>query len=194
MGEQESVLPADSLQPSAEKNVQPKTSQDTDLDSKEQAKKGRVKKYLEEIKKLEAEKEQLQDKLLRKIAEFDNYKKRTEREFFERIQNANENLIVHLLPLLDDLERFLHHAVQSAEEDTLVAAIDLIYKKFMAILEKNGLKPLVAVGEDFDPEKHDALLQQESDRYASGKIMEEHVKGYELNGKIIRHAQVIVSK
>jgi molecular chaperone GrpE len=162
--------------------------------SKEHAKKGRAKRYLDEIKKLKLENEQIQDKLLRKIAEFDNYKKRTERDFFERIQNANENLIIQLLPVVDDLERFLNHSARATEENSLYVALDLIYKKLVSTLEKTGLKPLVSVGEDFDPEKHDALLQRESDQYSSGKIIEEHVKGFELNGKIIRHAQVIVAK
>jgi molecular chaperone GrpE len=157
-------------------------------------KKGRARKYLDEIKKLQEEKEQLQDKLLRKIAEFDNYKKRTERDYFDRIQNANENLVIQLLPVLDDLDRLLEHAPQGKEDDPLFAAIDLISKKLNALLEKIGLKPFIAVGEDFDPDKHDALLQQEHDRYRSGQIIEEHVKGYTLNGKVIRHSQVIVAK
>jgi molecular chaperone GrpE len=163
-------------------------------ESNEQVKKGRARKYLEEINKLKEENEKLQDKLLRKIAEFDNYKKRNERDFYDRIQNANEQLIRQLLPVLDDLERFLVHATQTQQEDPLVAAIDLIYKKFVAILEKTGLTAFSSVGEDFDPEKHDALLQQESDLHSSGKIIEEHVKGYTLNEKVIRHAQVIVAK
>ena len=163
-------------------------------ETKEPVKKGRAKKYLDEIKKLQEEKEQVQDKLLRKIAEFDNYKKRTERDFFERIQNANEHLVIQLLPVLDDMERFLEHAPQTTEEDTMFSATELIFKKFTAILEKTGLKPFSSIGEDFDPERHEALLQQESETYASGKIVEEHVKGYTLNGKVIRHAQVIVAK
>jgi molecular chaperone GrpE len=163
-------------------------------ESKEHVARGRAKKYLDEIKKLQEEKEQLQDKLLRKIAEFDNYKKRNERDFFDRIQNANENLIMQLLPILDDLERFLNHSSQVPEEDPLFTAVDLIYKKLITVLEKSGLKSFTAVGDDFDPEKHDALLQQESDQHASGQVIEEHVKGYTLNGKVIRHAQVIVAK
>jgi molecular chaperone GrpE len=163
-------------------------------ESKEPVKKGRAKKYLDEIKKLQEEKEQVQDKLLRKIAEFDNYKKRTERDFLERIQNANEQLVTQLLPVLDDMERFLEHAPETNEEDTMFSAAELIVKKIASILEKTGLKSFSSIGEDFNPEMHDALLQKESDTYSSGKIIEEHVKGYTLNGKVIRHAQVIVAK
>jgi molecular chaperone GrpE len=163
-------------------------------ESKGHPSKGRAKKYLDEIKKLKEENEQLQDKLLRKIAEFDNYKKRNERDFFDRIQNANENLIVQLLPILDDLERCLSHTPATPEEDPVRDAVDLINKKLLSLLEKMGLKSFSALGEEFDPEKHDALLQQESEQQESGRIIEEHVKGYTLNGKVIRHAQVIVAK
>jgi molecular chaperone GrpE len=169
-------------------------AQSTHPESNEHAAKGRAKKYLDEIKKLREDNEQLQDKLLRKIAEFDNYKKRNERDFFDRIQNANENLIIQLLPVLDDLERCLIHTTTVQMEDPLYTAVDLIYKKLIALLEKTGLKSFTSVGDEFDPEKHEALLQQESEQHTSGQIIEEHVKGYILNGKVIRHAQVIVAK
>jgi molecular chaperone GrpE len=194
MKDQESGIATGPAEHETEHPVQPQTEHEAQQAAKEHAKKGRAQRYLDEIKKLKQENEHIQDKLLRKIAEFDNYKKRTERDFFERIQNANENLIIQLLPVVDDLERLLNHSAQAAEENSLYVAVDLIYKKLVATLEKTGLKALVSVGEDFDPEKHDALLQQESDQYSSGKIIEEHVKGFELNRKIIRHAQVIVAK
>jgi len=151
-------------------------------------------KRVNEIKKLIEEKEQIQDQLLRKIAEFDNYKKRTERDFFDRVQNANEKLITELLPVLDDLERALDHAQKSQEINSLLEGTELIRKKMLGILEKQGLEPLTAEGDEFDPEKHDALLQTEKENVASGKIIEEHLKGYTLNGKVIRHSQVIVAK
>jgi molecular chaperone GrpE len=151
-------------------------------------------KRVSDIKKLKEEKEQLQDQLLRKIAEFDNYKKRTERDFFERVQNANEKLITELLPVLDDLDRALDHAQQSQDINPLLEGTELIRKKMLGILEKQGVEPLKAEGDEFDPEKHDALLQTEKENVESGKIIEEHLKGYTLNGKVIRHSQVIVAK
>jgi molecular chaperone GrpE len=151
-------------------------------------------KNLKEIKKLKEENEQLQDQLLRKIAEFDNYKKRTDREFFERVQNANEKLITEFLPVLDDMERALDHARQSKEIDSLLEGTELIQKKMISIIEKQGVEPLLAEGEDFDPDKHDALMQLEKENVETGKIIEEHLKGYTLNGKVIRHSQVIVAK
>lgn len=151
-------------------------------------------KNLIEIKKLKEEKEHLQDQLLRKIAEFDNYKKRTGREFIERVQNANEKLITELLPVLDDMKRALDHAEQSKEVNSLLEGTELIQKKMLGILEKQGLEPLPAEGEDFDPDQHDALMQIEKENVESGMIIEEHLRGYILNGKVIRHSQVIVAK
>lgn len=170
--------------------VKPKTN----VGDKKRSSSKKPNKNLIEIKKLKEEKEHLQDQLLRKIAEFDNYKKRTEREFVERVQNANEKLITELLPVLDDMERALDHAKQSKEVNSLLEGTELIQKKMLGILEKQGLGPLPAEGEDFDPDQHDALMQIEKENVESGKIIEEHLRGYILNGKVIRHSQVIVAK
>lgn len=171
------------------------SSSDNDKKTKTSIDKKRLKKYLAEIKKLKQEKEELHEKLLRKVAEFDNYKRRTEREFLTRIQNAGEKLITELLTVLDDMERSLDHAQKHSEDvNSLIEGSELIYKKLLAILNKEGLESLKSIGEDFDPEKHDALMQAESEEFESGKIIDEHLKGYELNGKVIRHSQVIVAK
>ncbi len=151
-------------------------------------------KHLIEIKKLKEENSELKDQLLRKIAEFDNYKKRTERDFFDRVQNANEKLITELLPVIDDMERALDHVENSQDVNSLLEGSSLILKKMKDILEKQGLEAFPAKGEEFDPEKHDALMQIDSENTKSGTIIEEHLKGYSLNGKVIRHSQVIVAK
>jgi molecular chaperone GrpE len=151
-------------------------------------------KYLIESKKLKEEKEELHDQLLRKIAEFDNYRKRTEREFLNRVLNANERLIADLLPVIDDMERSLAHAKENQDIKSLVEGSELIYKKLMSILEKEGLKSIESTGQEFDPDKHDALMQMEAENVESGQVLDEHLKGYTLNGKVIRHAQVIVAK
>jgi molecular chaperone GrpE len=163
-------------------------------DEKKKSPKLRANKYLVEIKKIKEKNVQLHDQLLRKIAEFDNYRKRTERDFYDRVQNANEKLITDLLPVLDDMERAIDHAGQSKEIKSLLEGAELIQKKMLGVLEKQGLAYMPAVGEEFDPEKHDALLQIEKEDVESGKIVEEHLKGYTLNDKVIRHSQVIVAE
>ncbi len=163
-------------------------------ETKKKASSRKADKLVDEIKKLKEEKQQLTDQLLRKVAEFDNYKKRTERDFFDRVQNANEKLITELLPILDDLQRALDHARQSKDTNGLLEGAELIEKKLIGTLEKQGLAPLSAIGEEFNTDQHDALLQMEKEGVKSGTIVDEHLKGYTLNGKVIRHSQVIVAK
>jgi len=152
------------------------------------------KKLKDKIKKLENGKAELNDKYVRIVAEFDNYKKRTDKEYLSLIQNANEKLISDLLPILDDLERSLDHLNDNSDSEVVVDGFKLIYKNFLTLMEKQGLKPLKSIDEEFDPDKHDALLQVDKKGVKSNKVVDEHLKGYVLNDKVIRHAQVIVSK
>jgi len=154
----------------------------------------KVKELEEKIKKLSAENAQLKDQNLRKIAEFENYKRRTEKEFLAHLEYANEGLITELLPVIDDFERFLAHSEDEKNNASLKEGVELIYKKLWAVLEKKGLKVMETLGREFDAEKHEALLQVDSDKHESGYIVDEHLKGYLLNDKVIRHSQVIVAK
>jgi molecular chaperone GrpE len=150
-----------------------------------------IKKKLEEVKE---ENDKLKDQLLRKAAEFDNYKKRTEKDFIQLVANANAELITELLPIVDDLERFIRSTQETDNFEGLHKGIELIYKNLMKILENRGVKPIEAVGKEFDPEKHEALMQVDSNEHPSGTVVEEHLKGYVMNDRVLRHSQVIVSK
>ncbi len=155
----------------------------------------KIKELEEKIEQLERENQQLKEQNLRRIAEFENMKRRKEKEFLQVLQNANEELILELLPVIDDFERFLAHANDENQNvESLKQGVELIYKKMMQILEKQGLKPIESIGQEFDAEKHQALMQVESDGHESGTIVDEHLKGYTLNDKVIRHAQVLVAK
>jgi molecular chaperone GrpE len=193
----------DEIRPEQEQPMeQAGTDQPESAEDKKQKKsfgyKGRDHKKIKELEdKLAAtEKElsQLKDQFLRKLAEFENYKRRTEKEFLAHLEYANEELIVQLLPVIDDFERFLSHADKAENQQALREGVDLIYKKLGSLLDKKGLKLLESVGQEFDTEKHTALMQMESDKYESGVIIDEYLKGYTLNNKVIRHAQVIVAK
>jgi len=154
----------------------------------------KIKKLEEKIAVLEEEKGQLKDQVLRKMAEFENYKRRTEKEFLAHLENATEGLITELLPSLDDFERFLEHAENEENNVSLKDGVSLVYKKVVDVLNKKGLKVMESVGQEFDAEKHQALVQVDSDEFESGIISGEHLKGYLLNDKVIRHAQVMVAK
>jgi molecular chaperone GrpE len=144
-------------------------------------------------KKLEeqsSECEQLKDQLLRVRADFDNYRKRMLREMNQIRQTASANLIRALLPALDNLERALAHA--SAEEG-FVEGVGMVYKQFQEVLASEGLEPLPALHEIFDPNVHDALATMPSESVEAGRIMEEYERGYRLRDTVLRPARVVVS-
>lgn len=138
----------------------------------------------------QAEVEQLKDQLLRARAEFDNYRKRTLREMEQVRQTASLNLIRVLLPILDNLERALAHANES---DGLTEGIRLIYKQFMDALAGEGLEPIPARGECFDPLIHEALATVPSEEIPQGIITEEYERGYKQRNTVVRPSKVIVS-
>jgi len=154
----------------------------------------------EQLEKAEKEYKELEDRLLRVAAEFDNYKKRTVREFQSIIKNANEELISQLVETLDNFQRALDSASRSnstkssGDFDSFHKGVELIYLHFKDILGKEGLKEIKAIGEPFDPHLHEAVMQQESDKFPDGTVMDEISKGYTLNDKVIKHSKVIVSK
>lgn len=166
--------------------------------SKEQKQLKEIQKKLasreEEISKLVKERDTLKDQLLRKMAEFDNYKRRTEKEFIENIQSASKELIEDLLPVIDDFERSVQHAEKENEKSPLLDGVNLVYKNLMKALTKRGLSELEVIGHEFNPDEHEALMQVESDKHKSGYVVNVHLKGYKLNEKVIRHAQVMVAK
>jgi molecular chaperone GrpE len=133
------------------------------------------------------------DQLLRKAAEFDNYKKRTEAEFGNLIKNANEGMINSLIPILDDFTRSLKVGREVREHESFFKGVELIYNKFVKLLESHGLVPFDSVGKQFDVEYHDALLQVPRTDVPSNTVVDEIEKGYKLFEKVLRHAKVIVS-
>ena len=137
---------------------------------------------------------QYKDQLLRKAAEFENYKKRVENDSSNIIRFANEDLIEKLLPVLDDFERsFAALKDISSERESFIKGVEMIYNKFKRVLDLQGVKPFEVIGKPFDPELHDALLQMPSADHPPHTVMQEVQKGYMLNDRVIRHAKVIVS-
>lgn len=141
---------------------------------------------------------EINDKYLRLYSEFENYRKRTNKERLEMIENASESLIKDILPIVDDFERALQTMEKEKEEDEKVKntkeGMTLIYKKLLSTLERKGLKPINAKGEMFDENLHEAVsqlpAQNEEDK---GKVFDEVQKGYYLNNKVIRYSKVVVS-
>ncbi|MCF7803010.1 MAG: nucleotide exchange factor GrpE [Candidatus Marinimicrobia bacterium] len=148
----------------------------------------------QQLNELQAQYNELNDKYLRIAAEFENYKKRTDREFSRQVQFANEDLFRDVLPILDDLERAVNSTREESSFEKLKEGVMLVYNNFKNLLERRGVEPIDSVGEPFDPELHEAMMVRESDEYDSETVVEEFERGYKLGDKVLRHAKVVVSK
>ena len=135
----------------------------------------------------------LNDQLLRKIAEFDNYRKRTIKEKTDLILNGGEKTIVTILPVIDDMERALKNMKGAEDVNAVLEGVELIYKKFIDILGKQGVSIIDTKEADFDVDLHEAVAQLPAPTpELKGKVMDCTLTGYKLNEKVIRHAQVVV--
>jgi molecular chaperone GrpE len=133
------------------------------------------------------------DQLLRKAAEFENFKRRVDNDFTNLVKNANEGLIISLLPILNDFVRSLRHGKDLKDYDAFYKGIEMIYGKLTKALESQGLVPFESVGKPFDVDFHDALLQIPRDDVPPHTVIEEVERGYLLNDRVLRHAKVVVS-
>lgn len=137
----------------------------------------------------------LQDRYLRLSAEFDNYRKRTLREKIELTKQAGENILLGIIPVMDDFERALKMMGDSGECPAIKEGIDLIYNKFGDFLRQNGIKEIDSLNREFNVDLHEAVTKiQVEDEAMKGKIVEVIQKGYFLNDKVIRYAKVIVGE
>ncbi len=135
---------------------------------------------------------QLKDQYLRLLAEFDNFRKRRASEALQASELTKKEIVIRLLPVLDDIDRLFQH--QNHNGENLSSGVKMIAEKTLKIFSEMGVKPMALDGEAFDPEKHEALLMVEKPEIASGSIIEVYEPGYTLNDTIIRHAKVIVNK
>lgn len=146
-----------------------------------------------ELKEARAQAEELQQRLLRAQADFDNFRRRTVKEKEELAQYASSKLVTELLPVLDNFERALAAAQTGSEEQSFVKGVDMIFRQLTQVLEQEGVKAMNAVGEPFNPEFHQAIMQVESEEHEEGIVVEEVQKGYMLKDRVLRPAMVKVS-
>ena len=146
------------------------------------------------IVELELQLKEWQDKLLRKAAEFENYKRRTENDQFNLINYAAESFIVKLLPIVDDFERTLEHIDDIDNNKSVKDGIKFVYEKLLKVLNEQGIKKMQTKGEPFSVDFHDALMQRKDDSVPPHTVLEEVESGYVYRDKVIRHAKVIVSE
>jgi molecular chaperone GrpE len=136
--------------------------------------------------------EELQDRVKRQMAEFENFRKRNEREKSQSFELGAKSVIEKMLPVIDNFERGLAAVPEEQKGDPFVDGMDKIYKQLLTELENLGVKPIEAVGKEFDPEFHNAVMQVESDEYESGIVAQEMQKGYLFRDSVVRHSMVAV--
>ena len=165
-----------------------KTEKETEKEIEQETEKN------EQLETLIAEKEELNDRFLRLYSEFENYKKRTNKEKIDLIATASEKVILGLLPIVDDFERAITQNEKIEDVSVLKEGFELIYNKLLALLKRFEVEEIIAVNETFDTDLHEAVshlpAQNEEEK---GKIMDVTQKGYKLKDKVIRFAKVVVT-
>ena len=170
---------------------------DSKADNSESDKAGEPKAAEPEKGDAKSSEEAESERYMRLMAEFQNFKKRAAKEKTDIHAYANEKLMNELLPVLDNFERALETKTDDSQSEELknyAQGMELIFQQMKTALSNHGLKEILALGEDFDPNKHSAVMTEETDEYESGKVSKVLQKGYELNGRVIRPAMVAVSK
>ncbi|MAT38558.1 MAG: nucleotide exchange factor GrpE [Ectothiorhodospiraceae bacterium] len=145
------------------------------------------------IEELKDELAKAKEQILRKVAEFENFRRRTREEQSQLVQYGNEGLIRELLPVVDDMERSLEAGGEHKDFESFFEGVKLLRNKFMSVLQARGLKPIETDGEVFNEEYHDAILQIPGSGKEPGAIIDEVERGYMIHDKVIRHSKVTVA-
>ena len=141
---------------------------------------------------MQAKIDELEDRVKRQMAEFENFRKRTDKEKAMMFETGAKSVIEKILPVVDNFERGLATIPEDDENSAFANGMKMIYKQMMDELEKLGVKPIEAVGQEFDPNFHNAVMQMESEEYESGVVAQEMLKGYMYHDTVVRHSMVAV--
>ena len=144
----------------------------------------------EELERLKTDAEESHNRNLRALADFDNFRKRQREETIRGAELAREEIILKLLPILDNFERALAAAEEQHSYDSLVAGVSLTLRQVREMLTREGVEAIEAVGQEFNPELHEAMMRVETDEYADNTVVDELEKGYVINGKVLRPSRV----
>lgn len=158
-----------------------------------EAKKGffsKFKKGDKEKAALQEKVDALEDRVKRQMAEFDNFRKRTEKEKQQMFSMGERNVIEKMLPVVDNFERGLAAVPEGEKDSPIASGMEMVYRQLMKQLEDLGVAPIEAVGQEFDPNFHNAVMQVESEEYPSGTVAQEFQKGYKYRDTVVRHSMV----
>ena len=159
-------------------------------DDKSDEKKGLFKKKKKDKK--DEQIEELNDRLKRQMAEFENFRKRSEKEKSQMFDMGARTIIEKILPVIDNFERGLAAVPEEQKDDAFVTGMDKVYKQMLTELDAIGVKPIEALGKEFDPDLHNAVMQVESEEYEPGTVAQELQKGYTYKDNVVRHSMVAV--
>ncbi|CDD46790.1 protein GrpE [Firmicutes bacterium CAG:534] len=188
--EEEIIEEADAAQEEAEMEAcEASEEAEEKEDKKLQKKKAKAEKKQDALKE---KVEELEDKVKRQMAEFDNFRKRSEKEKNAMFETGAKSVIEKILPVVDNFERGLATIPEEEKGSPFAEGMEMIYRQLIGELEKMEVKPIPAVGEEFDPALHNAVMQVESDEYESGVIAQELQKGYTYRDSVVRHSMVAV--
>ncbi len=176
-----------------EEKPEKKESKSNNNEKPESSKKSKKAKADKKIDELEKKNEELNDKYLRLYSEFDNYRKRTNKEKLETLKSASAEVITDLLPVLDDFDRAMKAMEDHGIDEETKKGVELIHNKFRNLLIQKGLEPMDSIGKEFDTDYHEAVTNIPApSEELKGKVVDVIEKGYLLNGRIIRFAKVVV--
>ena len=175
---------------SVEETAEEKPAKETKKADKKKAKAD--KKNDAKCEAMQAKIDELEDRVKRQMAEFENFRKRTDKEKTMMFETGAKSVIEKILPVVDNFERGLATIPEEDENSGFASGMKMIYKQMMDELDKLGVKPIEAVGQEFDPNFHNAVMQVESEEYESGVVAQELLKGYMYHESVVRHSMVAV--
>ena len=189
MSEQEKeILEAEESAETKEAEPQNEEKVEEKKTSKKKDKKDKKYEALEEAKK------ELEDKVMRQMAEFENFRKRTEKEKAQMFEMGAKSVIEKMLPVVDNFERGLASVPEDKQSDSVYEGMNMIYRQLMTELESIGVKPIEALGTEFNPDFHNAVMQVESEEFGEGIVAQELQKGYTYRDTVVRHSMVAVAQ
>lgn len=191
---QEAQETNETIEPVSEESEQPEENVEENASSQADEVATEEEKLLTALSEAEAKYNELHDKYLRQMAEFENYRKRTLKEKSELVLNGSAHLMTAVLPVLDDMDRALEAMSKTDDADSCRQGFELIANKFRSTLEQNGLREIEAKGEPFDTDYHEAIaMVPASNEMPKGQVIDCVQKGYKLNDRVIRHSKVVVA-
>ncbi|WP_177975471.1 nucleotide exchange factor GrpE [Eubacterium sp.] len=190
---EEEILENEEINDAAEEETVEEAEEAAAEEPEAEKEKGSFFKKKEKKDKKDEKIEELTDRVRRQMAEFDNFRKRTEKEKTQMFETGAKSIVEKILPVVDNFERGLAAVTEEEKGTPFVEGMEKIYKQMMTVLEEAGVKPIEAVGQEFDPNLHNAVMHVEDEEFGENIIAEEFQKGYTYRDSVVRHSMVKVA-